>query len=132
MSVGLPAGWVATSLIPGSRFDAASGALHLNVTTGPFPAPFQYFAKTEKIAARAHYRAEDPKASVRSHVVTLPSGPAVLTTVTLTHGAPLAIYIYALLHNNVTYHFTYFTSQSQAASERPSFAASAGSIKFTK
>ena len=134
LAIGLPSGWQATGLIAGSRFDAASanGSAHLDVTTARFPAAFTIFVSFEKTAVRQHYRAEDPKASVTSRLVSLPSGKALETTVFVTHGSPLAIYVFALLHNNVGYHFTYFTSQSQASSQRPDFERSARSIKFTK
>jgi hypothetical protein len=132
LSVGLPSGWQVTTTTPGSRFDAASGASRLDVTSATFTAPFSYFVKSETAAARQHYHSEDPKASVSSHVVSLPSGPAVLTTVMISRGSPLAIYVYGLLHNGVTYHFTYFTAQSQAKSQRPGFQSSASSITFSK
>jgi hypothetical protein len=134
LSIGLLSGWQVTATAPGSRFDAiSSGATaHFDVTSGSYPAPVgsQYFAKTEKTATRAHYRSEDPKASVTSRKVTLESGSALETAVFLQHGGSLAIYIFAVQHGNRSYHFTYYTGQSLASSLRPQFEASARSIRF--
>lgn len=132
LSFGLPSGWQVLPLAPGSRFDAVSadGAAHLDVTAGPFPGTFPEFVATETAASRAHYHSEDAKASVSVHTVALLSGPALEIEVRLTHGAPLAITLFSVLHGGVTYHFTYYTSQSLAAMERPLFSASADSINF--
>ena len=49
--------------------------------------------------------------------------------VTLTHGLPLAIDLFSLLHDGVTYHFTYYTSPALIGAERSIFGRSARSIK---
>lgn len=135
LTITLPSGWQATGSAPGTKFDAASadGSAHLAVQTGRFAGgTFPLFAMIEKPSVVAHYRAEDPHASVTTKTITLPSGPALESTVRLTHGSPLAIYVFALLHGSTTYHFTFYTSQAQAAANKPVFERAAASITFSK
>ena len=131
LSVGLPSGWQSTALAPGSRFDAAAtnGSGHLVVSVGAYLGPFKAFAKSETAAARAYYRTKG--GTLTTKTVTLPSGPALQINV-LEHGSALAITIFALLHKIDTYLFTYYTSESQAATSAPDFGRSARSIQFTK
>jgi hypothetical protein len=133
LSLGLPSGWRVTTLAPGTRFDAQApgDSARLAVTTGLYPGSFRAFAAAETAAARAYYRSQDPKASLRAHTITLRSGPALEIDVSLQHGSPIAISLFSVLHDMVSYHFTYSTSQSEAASDEPSFESSARSIAFT-
>jgi hypothetical protein len=135
LSLTLPSSWQVTTRAAGTRFDAvaADGSARLVVTTGlypGYPGTFQHFVETEAAAARAHYRSQDPKASVAIRTVPLSSGPALQIRVTLTHGLPLAIDLFSLLHDGVTYHFTYYTSPALIGAERSIFARSARSIRF--
>ncbi len=136
-TVTLPAGWTASGATATARFNAAGpNGGRLAVTTGgSFPSglPFSLFASTETTAARIHYRAEDPHASVSGKKLTLPSGNAVQINAIVHHGgAPTAIELFSLLHNGVTYHFTFFTNGSPLGSSAGSFANIAKSIHFTK
>ena len=82
-------------------------------------------------AAKA-YKSEDPHAVVSGKKVTLPSGPAVKINATVHHsGAPVTITLYSLLHNGVTYHFTFFTNGAASAGDRAAFASIAKSIKYS-
>jgi hypothetical protein len=132
LSLRLPTGWHVTSLAPGTRFDAQGpgDSARLAVTTGLYPGTFRAFAAAETAAARSFYRSQDPKASLKVHTITLPSGPALEIDVSLQHGSPLAISLFAVLHDMVSYHFTYSTSQSAAAIDQPAFESSARSIVF--
>jgi hypothetical protein len=136
LTLTLPSGWTATGSSSQARFNASgpSGG-HLAVTSGgSFPKllPFSVFMSTESAAAKKAYRAEDPHASVSSRKVILPSGPAVETSVRVNHGAgPTAIDLYSLLHNGVTYHFTFYTSPSQLAAAKADFTSAAKSIRWT-
>ena len=132
LSLTLPSSWQVTKAAAGTRFDATDGAAYLVVTTGLFPGTFREFVATETAAARAHYRSQDPKASVVARTVPLSSGPALEIRVTLTHGFPLAIDLISLLHDAVTYHFTYYTSQALIGAELLIFGRSARSIVFKK
>jgi hypothetical protein len=133
LSLNLPSGWHVTTLAPGTRFDAEApgDSARLAVTTGLYPGTFRAFAAAETAAARKYYRSQDPKASLKAHTVTLRSGPALEIDVSLQHGSPLAISLFSILHDNVSYHFTYSTSQSEAASDQAGFESSARSIAFT-
>jgi hypothetical protein len=134
LSFGLPTGWQVTGLHPGTRFEAVArnNSAHLVVSVGSYPGTFQGFKASEMAGASAFYRAQDPSASLTTKTITLPSGTALQITVLLRRGAPLAIYLFALLHNGVSYHFTYYTAQSLAKADLPDFLRSAQSIQFTK
>jgi hypothetical protein len=132
----LPAGWSATGKTATAKFNASGGAGHLAVTAGgtfPTGVPFALFVRTEGAAAKKAYLQEDAHAVVSSaKKVTLPSGPAVMMTATVHHGgAPVSIVLYSLLHNGVTYHFTFFTNSASSAGERGDFASIAKSINFS-
>ena len=132
----LPAGWSATGKTATAKFNASGGAGHLAVTAGgtfPTGLPFALFSRTETAAAKKAYKAEDTHAVVSSgKKVTLPSGPAVMITATVHHGgAPVSIVLYSLLHNGITYHFTFFTNSASSAAERGDFASIAKSIHFS-
>jgi hypothetical protein len=133
-TITLPSGWHATATTPGSRYDAVSseGTAHLDVGSAKFPAPLTFgnLLPLERTQARQHYRSEDPRASVTTKTVTLKSGPAAETTVFLQHGGPLAIYVFAILHNGVVYHLTFYTSQSLAGAKRAAFLQAANSVAF--
>ncbi len=136
-TITLPAGWTATGATPAARFNASSSSGgRLAVTTGgsyPSGLPFYLFVNTETTAARKAYRAQDPHAVVSGKQVTLPSGPAVQIKATVHHGgAPTAIDLFSLLHNGVTYHFTFFTNGSSLGSEAGAFSSAAKSIHFSK
>jgi hypothetical protein len=135
LTITLPAGWTATGASGDARLSAAGpNGARLAVTAGgsfPMSLPFTAFVSTETAAARKHYRAEDPHASVIGSKVMLASGPAVLIKATVTRGgAPSAIEVYSLLHKGVTYHFTYSTAKPQLASALPGFTSSAKSIRW--
>ena len=137
VTITLPAGWTATGATPVARFNASSSSGgHLAVTTGgsyPSGLPFSLFVNTESAAARKAYRAQDPHAVVSGKQVTLPSGPAVQIKAIVHHGgAPTAIDLFSLLHNGVTYHFTFFTNGSSLGSQAGAFSSAAKSIHFTK
>ncbi len=136
-TIALPAGWTATGATAKARFNASGpNGGQLAVTTGgsfPTTVPYSLFVTTETTAARNAYRAEDPHASVSGHKVTLPSGNAVQIRAAVHHGgAPTAIELFSLLHNGVTYHFTFFTNGSSLGNSAGSFANIAKSIHFTK
>ncbi|HEX4519160.1 MAG TPA: hypothetical protein VH063_06220 [Gaiellaceae bacterium] len=136
-TVTLPAGWTATGATSTARFNATGpNGGRLAVTTGgSFPSglPFSLFVSTETTAARNAYRAEDPHASVSSKKVKLPPGDAVQITTVVHHGGVTsAIDLFSLLHNGVTYHFTFFTNGPSLGSSAGSFASIAKSIHFTK
>jgi len=133
LSLALPSGWRVTALTSGARFDAvaADGSARLAVTTGLYPGTFAAFAASETAAARSFYRSQDPKASLTAHRISIGSGPALEIDVRLQHGSPLAISLFSILHDSVSYHFTYSTSQSEAATDEPGFEDSARSIVFT-
>jgi len=134
LSLGLPSGWQVTALSAGARFDAAAadGSARLAVTTGLYPGTFAAFAASETASAGRFYRSQDSGASLTTHRVMLRSGPALEIDVRLQHGgSPLAISLFSILHDSISYHFTYSTSQSAAAFEEPGFEASVRSITFT-
>ena len=135
VTITLPNGWTAIGATSQARLTAIGpNGGHLAVTTGgsfPMSLPFTSFVDTETAAATKAYRAEDPHAVVTGRKVTLPSGPAVQITARVSHGgAPVAIDLYSLLHNGVTYHFTYYTAASQLRAAVRDFASSARSIRW--
>ena len=131
----LPSGWAAGGASKTAVFSATGGTGHLAVTKGgSFPSglPFALFAKTETSSAAKAYKAEDPKAVVSGAKVMLPSGPAVKINATVRHnGAPVSVTLYSLLHNGVTYHFTFFTNGASSAGDKAAFASIAKSIKYS-
>jgi hypothetical protein len=131
----LPAGWASGGASKTSVFNASGGAAHLAVTKGgtfPMSVPFALFVKSETSAAEKAYKSEDAKAVVRGKKVTLPSGDAVQINATVHHGgAPVSITLYSLLHNGVTYHFTFFTNGATPPSARAALASIAKSIKYS-
>ena len=124
LSLGLPSGWQVTALTDGARFDAAAtdGSARLAVTTGLYPGAFAAFAASETASARRFYRSQDPGASLTTHTVALRSGPALEIDVRLQHGSPLAISLFSILHDSVSYPFTSSTSQSTRWQSGPSTA----------
>jgi hypothetical protein len=134
MTLTLPSGWSAGGSSKTAVFNASGGAGHLAVTKGgsfPNGLPFSLFVKTERSSATKAYKAEDPKAAVSAKKVVLPSGPAVQINATVHHGgAPVSIVLYSLLHNGVTYHFTFFTNGAATAADRAAFAKIAKSIRY--
>jgi len=135
LALTLPSGWSAGGSTKTAVFNATGGAGHLAVTKGgsfPSTVPFSVFVDTETSSAVKAYRAEDPHASVSGRKVTLPSGSAVQITATVHHGgAPVSITLYSLLHNSVTYHFTFFTNGTASAADRAAFASIAKSIRYS-
>jgi hypothetical protein len=135
VSLTLPSGWASSAASKTAVFSANGGTGHLAVTKGgSFPAglPFALFVKTETSSALKAYKAEDPKAVVTGKKVTLPSGPAVRIDATVHHnGAPTSVTLYSLLHNGVTYHFTFFTNGASSAGDKAAFASIAKSIKYS-
>ena len=135
VSLTLPSNWTAGGATKTAVFNAGGGAGHLAVTKGgsfPSTVPFAWFVKTETSSAAKAYKAEDPKAVVSGKKVTLPSGPAVKINATVRHnGAPVTITLYSLLHNGVTYHFTFFTNGGASAADRAAFANIAKSIRYS-
>jgi hypothetical protein len=131
----LPSGWSAGSASKTAVFNADGGTGHLAVTKGgSFPAglPFVLFMNTETSSAVKAYKAEDSKAVVTGKKVVLPSGPAVKIDATVHHnGAPVSVTLYSLLHNGVTYHFTFFTNGASSAGDKAAFASIAKSIKYS-
>jgi hypothetical protein len=131
----LPSNWAAGGPSKTAVFNASGGAGHLAVTKGgsfPSTVPYALFVKTETSSAAKAYKAEDPHAVVSGKKVTLPSGPAVKINATVHHnGAPVTITLYSLLHNGVTYHFTFFTNGAAAAGDKTAFASIAKSIKYS-
>ena len=134
MTLTLPSGWSSGGASKTAVFNASGGSGHLAVTKGgSFPGglPFALFRKTETTSATNAYKAEDAHAAVSARKVTLPSGPAVQINATVHHGgAPVSITLYSLLHNGVTYHFTFFTNGAARAGDRAAFASIAKSIKY--
>ena len=135
LTLTMPSGWSAGGTSKTAVFNATGGAGHLAVTKGgsfPSSVPFSTFVDTETSSAVKAYRAEDAHASVSGRKITLPSGPAVQIKATVHHGgAPVSITLYSLLHNGVTYHFTFFTNGAATAGDRAAFATIAKSIKFS-
>lgn len=131
----LPAGWSAGGATKTAVFNANGGAGHLAVTKGgsyPMGLPYALFVQTETSSAVKAYKSEDAHAIVSGKKVTLPSGPAVQIRATVHHGgAPVSITLYSLLHNGVTYHFTFFTNSAATAGDKAAFADIAKSIKFS-
>jgi hypothetical protein len=131
----LPSNWAAGGASKTAVFNATGGAGHLAVTKGgsfPSTVPYALFVKTETTSAAKAYKAEDPKAVVSGKKVTLPSGPAVKINATVHHnGAPVSVTLYSLLHNGVTYHFTFFTNGAASAGDKAAFASIAKSIKYS-
>jgi hypothetical protein len=130
----LPSGWASAGASKTAVFSASGGAGHLAVTKGgTFPAglPFALFEKTETQSATKAYKAEDVHAVVSGKKVALPSGPAVQINATVHHGgAPVSIVLYSLLHNGVTYHFTFFVNGAASAADRAAFASIAKSLAY--
>lgn len=131
----LPAGWATGGASKTAVFSANGGTGHLAVTKGgSFPAglPFSLFLRTETTSAAKAYKAEDAHAVVSGTKVMLPSGPAVKISATVHHGgAPVSITLYSLLHNGVTYHFTFFTNGAASSGDKAAFASIAKSIKYS-
>ena len=131
----LPAGWASGGTSKTAVFNASGGVGHLAVTKGgTFPSglPFSLFLRTETSSAAKAYKEEDAHAVVSGKKISLPSGPAVQINATVHHGgAPVAITLYSLLHNGVTYHFTFFTNGAASPSARAAFASIAKSIKYS-
>jgi hypothetical protein len=131
----LPSGWSPGGASKTAVFNANGGAGHLAVTKGgtfPKGVAFSFFVQTEKDSAVKAYKAEDAHAVVSGKKITLPSGPTVQINATVHHGgAPVSITLYSLLHNGVTYHFTFFTNGAATAGDKAAFAAIAKSIKFS-
>jgi hypothetical protein len=134
VSLTLPSNWTAGGASKTAVFSAGGGTGHLAVTKGgsfPSTVPFALFVETETSSAAKAYKAEDPKAVVSGKKVTLPSGPAVKIDATVRHnGAPVSVTLYSLLHNGVTYHFTFFTNGAANAGDKAAFASIAKSIKY--
>jgi hypothetical protein len=131
----LPAGWASGGASKTAVFNASGGVGHLAVTKGgTFPSglPFSLFLRTETSSAAKAYKEEDAHAVVSGKKISLPSGPAVQINATVHHGgAPVSITLYSLLHNGVTYHFTFFTNGAMSAGDRAAFASIAKSIKYS-
>jgi len=131
----LPSGWSAGGATKAAVFNASGGAGHLAVTKGgsfPQGLPFALFLKTETSAAAKAYKGEDAHAVVSGKKVMLPSGPAAQIKATVHHGgAPVTVVLYSLLHNGVTYHFTFFTNGGASAADRAAFATIAKSIRYS-
>jgi hypothetical protein len=130
----LPSGWSAGGGTKTAVFNATGGSGHLAVTKGgsfPQGLPFALFLRTETSAAAKAYKAEDAHAVVNGKQVMLPSGPAAQIKATTRHGgAPVTVVLYSLLHNGVTYHFTFFTNGAASAVDRAAFASIAKSIRY--
>jgi hypothetical protein len=130
----LPSGWSAGGATKAAVFNATGGPGHLAVTKGgsfPQGLPFALFLRTETSAAVKAYKAEDTHAVVNGRQVMLPSGPAAQIKATVHHGgAPVTVVLYSLLHNGVTYHFTFFTNGAASAVDRAAFASIAKSIRY--
>jgi hypothetical protein len=135
LTLTLPSGWSAGGSSKTAVFNAGGGAGHLAVTKGgsfPSGVPYSEFVKTETSSATKAYKAEDGHAVVNGKKVALPSGPAVQIRATVQHGgAPVSVTLYSLLHNGVTYHFTFFTNGAATAGDRAAFASIAKSIKYS-
>jgi hypothetical protein len=134
LSLNLPAGWSAGGASKTAVFNASGGVGHLAVTKGgsyPTGLPFALFVKTETSSATKAYKAEDAHAVVSGKKIMLPSGSAVQIKATVHHaGAPVSITLYSLLHDGVTYHFTFFTNGAASAGDKAAFATIAKSIKY--
>jgi hypothetical protein len=134
VSLTLPAGWAAGGSSKTAVFNANGGAAHLVVTKGgsfPNGAPFSLFVINETSSATKAYKSEDAHAVVSGKKVMLPSGPAVQIKAVVHHGgAPVSVTVYSLLHNGVTYHFTFFRNGASSAADRAAFAGIAKSIKY--
>jgi len=135
LTLTMPSGWSAGGASKTAAFNASGGAGHLAVTKGgsfPKGVAFSFFVQTETDSATKAYKAEDAHASVSGKKITLPSGAAVRINATVHHGgAPVSITLYSLLHNGVTYHFTFFTNGAATAGDKAAFASIAKSIKFS-
>jgi hypothetical protein len=135
VSLKLPAGWSAGGATKTAVFNANGGAAHLVVTKGGFfpnGAPFSLFVINETSTATKAYKSEDAHAVVSGKKVMLPSGPAVQIRAIVHHGgAPVSITVYSLLHNTVTYHFTFFRTGASSAADRAAFASIAKSLNYS-
>jgi hypothetical protein len=138
LSVALPSSWKTAPVPKGAVFNA------WNPQTGATLYIFVYSTKLTKSAffaqvladAPSGYMEQDPKAVIRTRMVTLPSGKvleliAELTRHTGSTTDPLWIQNYNVFHNGVSYDIEYAGPPSEDAIDLPVFGRSAETISFT-